>query len=185
MPPNEKLKKEHRYLKKTILEEMAMAREIEKVHIRRGKLYEDGTREISVVSKAYGKTEITSDLDMPTSNIWRWRLTPDYETKIINYPKPPIEKLLWKPGEKESRRKARADSVLLQQTKKYEKPTEETGKSDVPKGLESDNDVVLQQTKKYERPIEETGKLDTPQGIKPDNDVAKRVEAPDFPAFGH
>ncbi|KIK48831.1 hypothetical protein CY34DRAFT_20476 [Suillus luteus UH-Slu-Lm8-n1] len=101
-----------KYLKKTILEEMAMAREIEKVHIRRGKLYEDGTREISVVSKAYGKTEITSDLDMPTSNIWRWRLTPDYETKVINYPKPPIEKLLWKPGEKESRRKARADQEI-------------------------------------------------------------------------
>lgn len=168
-----------KYLKKTILEEMAMAREIEKVHIRRGKLHEDGTRDISIVSKAHGKTEITSDLDMPTSTIWHWRLTPDYETNINNYPKPPIEKILWKPGEKESRRKAyrSTGSALLQQ------PTEETGTLDVPKGLETDNDVVLQQTKKYERPIEETGKLDIPEGIKATS--SKRVEAPNFPAFGH
>jgi hypothetical protein len=179
-----KFEQEHRYLKKTILEEMAMAREIEKVHIKRGKLHEDGTRDISIVSKAYGKTEITSDLNMPISDFWHWRLTPDYETKINNYPKPPIEKILWQPGEKESRKKAHRSvgSVLLQQTTKYEKPTEETGKLDVSKGLKVDNDVVLQQLKK---PIEETRKLDIPEGIKADNDVVKRVKAPSFPAFGH
>lgn len=166
---------------------MAMAREIEKVHIKRGKLHEDGTRDISIVSKAYGKTDITSDLNMPISNIWHWRLTPDYMTKINNYPKPPIEKILWKPGEKESRRKAHGSvgSVLLQQTKKYEKPMEETGKLDVPKGLKADNDVVLQHTKTYEKPIEETEKLDVPEGIRAYNDVARRVKAPEFPAFGH
>ncbi|KAG1874477.1 hypothetical protein DFJ58DRAFT_650998 [Suillus subalutaceus] len=145
-----------KYLKKTVLEEMAMAQEIEKVHIKRGKLHEDGTRDMSIVSKAYGKTEITSDLNMPMSNIWHWRLTPDYKTKINNYPEPPIEKILWKPGEKEARRRARGTV----------------------------GSVVLQQTKKYEKPIEETGKLDVPERIKADNDVAKRVKAPDFPAFG-
>lgn len=176
-----------KYLKKTILEEMAMAREIEKVHIKRGKLHEDGTRDISIVSKAHGKTDITSDLNMPISNIWHWRLTPDYMTKINNYPKPPIEKILWKPGEKESRRKAHGSvgSVLLQQTKKYEKSMEETGKLDVPKGLKADNDVVLQHTKTYEKPIEETEKLDVPEGIRAYNDIARRVKAPEFPAFGH
>ncbi|KAG1892516.1 hypothetical protein F4604DRAFT_1565694 [Suillus subluteus] len=145
-----------KYLKKTVLEEMAMAQEIEKVHIKRGKLHEDGTRDMYIVSKAYGKTEITSDLNMPMSNIWHWRLTPDYKTKINNYPEPPIEKILWKPGEKEARRRARGTV----------------------------GSVVLQQTKKYEKPIEETGKLDVPERIKADNDVAKRVKAPDFPAFG-
>lgn len=145
-----------KYLKKTILEEMAMAQEIEKVHIKRGTLHEDGTRDISIVSKAYGKTDITSDLNMPMSNFWHWRLTPDYETKINNYPKPPIEKILWKPGEKEARRKARGTV----------------------------GSVVPQKTTIYEKPIEETRKLDVPEGTKADNDTAaKRAKAPDFPAF--
>ncbi|KAG1806852.1 uncharacterized protein HD556DRAFT_1198542, partial [Suillus plorans] len=67
-----------KYLKKTVLEEMAAAREIEEVHIKRGQLHEDGTRDLSIVSKAYGKTEITSDSNMSMSNVWHWRLTPDY-----------------------------------------------------------------------------------------------------------
>ncbi|KAG1833091.1 hypothetical protein EV424DRAFT_1367034, partial [Suillus variegatus] len=96
-----------KYLKKTVLEEMAAAREIEEVHIKRGQLHEDGTRDLSIVSKAYGKTEITSDSNKSMSNVWHWRLTPDYETKIYNYSKPPIEKILWKPGEQEARRRAR------------------------------------------------------------------------------
>jgi hypothetical protein len=175
-----------KYLKKTVLEEMAMAQEIEKVHIKRGKLHEDGTRDISIVSKAHGKAEITSDLNMPMSNIWHWRLTPDYKTKINNYPKPPIEKILWKPGEKEARRRARGTvgSVVLEQTKNYETPVVEAEKLDVPKGMKADDDVVLQQTRKYDKPIEDTGKLDVPEDIKADNDVAKRVKAPEFPAFG-
>ncbi|KAG1872562.1 hypothetical protein C8R48DRAFT_694822 [Suillus tomentosus] len=71
---------------------MAAAREIEEVHIKRGQLHEDGTRDLSIVSKAYGKTEITSDSNVFMFNVWHWRLTPDYETKMYNYPKPPIEK---------------------------------------------------------------------------------------------
>ncbi|KAG2135872.1 uncharacterized protein EDB93DRAFT_1254124 [Suillus bovinus] len=177
-----------KYLKKTVLEEMVMAREIEKVHIKRGKLHEDGTRDISIVSKAHGKTDITSHLNMPESSIWRWRLTPDYETKINNYPKPPIEAILWKPGEKEARRKARGgiDSAILQQTKKYEKPMEETGKLDMSMGIKAINDAILQQTKGHEKPVEETGKLDMLEGTKADSDtpIAKRVKAPEFPAFG-
>lgn len=129
-----KVEQEHRYLKKTVLEEMAAAREIEEVHIKRGQLHEDGTRDLSIVSKAYGKIEITSDSNVSMSNVWHWRLTPDYKTKVYNYPKPPIEKILWKPGEKEARRRARGsvDSVILQQTKKCEKPMEKTEKLDVP-----------------------------------------------------
>lgn len=145
-----------KYLKKTILEEMAMAQEVEKVHIKRGKLHEDGTRDISIVSKAYGKTEITSDLNMPMSSFWHWRLTPDHKTKINNYPKPPIEKILWKPGEKEARKRAR-----------------ETVGSVAPR----------QRTERYEKPIEGTEKLNVREGIKADDDVAKRTKTPEFPAF--
>lgn len=68
------------------------------------------------------RQKITSDLNMPISNVWHWRLPPDYETKIYNYPKHPIEKILWKPGE-EARMRARGSvhSVILQQTKKNTK----------------------------------------------------------------
>lgn len=104
---------------------MAIAKEVEKIHIKRGKLHEDGTRDLSLVSKGYGKTQMKSDLSMPASDIWHWRLTPDYETKISNYPKPPIDKILWKPGEKEARRKAH-DSTSSAVVGKTEKPTEET-----------------------------------------------------------
>jgi hypothetical protein len=60
----------------------------------------------------------------------------------------------------------------------------ETEKLDVPKGMKADDHVVLQQTRKYQKPIEDTGKLDMPEGITADNDVTKRVKAPEFPAFG-
>lgn len=53
-----------------------------------------------------------------------------------------------------------------------------------PKRIETDNDVILQQTKNSEEPIEVTGKLDVPEGTNADNDIAKRVKAPEFPAFG-
>jgi len=106
--PNKKINQERRYLKKTVLEEMAIAQEVEKILIRRGKLHEDGTRDLSLTSKIHGKTDMKSDFKMPTSNIWQWRLTPDYETKIDNYPEPPIAKILWKPGEKEARKEAHA-----------------------------------------------------------------------------
>jgi hypothetical protein len=74
--------------------------------------------------------------------------------------------------------------VVLEQTKNYETPVVEAEKLDVPKGMKADDDVVLQQTRKYDKPIEDTGKLDVPEDIKADNDVAKRVKAPEFPAFG-
>jgi len=93
-----------KYLKKTVLEEMAIAQEVEKICIKRGKLHEDGTRDLSLTSKRHGKTDMKSDFKIPASNIWQWRLTPDYETKINNYPEPPVANVLWKPGEKEARK---------------------------------------------------------------------------------
>ncbi|OJA14665.1 hypothetical protein AZE42_02408 [Rhizopogon vesiculosus] len=128
-----------KYLKKTILEEMAMAREVEKVHIKRGKLHEDGTRDLSLTSKGFGKADMKSDFKMPISDIWQWRLTPDYETKTNNYPKPPIEKILWQQGEKEARRNARdtKPSAVLGKTEKYKKPTNETRELGMPEGIKT------------------------------------------------
>jgi hypothetical protein len=118
---------------------MALAREVEKVHIRRGKLHEDGTRDLSLVSKGYGKMDMKSDFNMPTSEIWHWRLTPDYENKINNYPEPPIDKILWQPGEKEARRKARQTppSAALGKTKKFKNPSEETRELHVSEGVKA------------------------------------------------
>jgi len=121
-------------LKKTVLEEMAMAREVEKVFIKRGKLHEDGTRDLSISSKGYGKIEMKSDFSMPMSSIWQWRLTPDHATNINNYPEPPIDKILWKPGEKEARRKARktTSSTVQEKIEKSKQPAKATRVLDSP-----------------------------------------------------
>ncbi|KIJ70013.1 hypothetical protein HYDPIDRAFT_35455 [Hydnomerulius pinastri MD-312] len=103
-----------RYLKKVILEEMAEAGEVEKVHIKRGAMTEDGKRELSIRSKKVGRTDIVGDA--PSTSFWRWRLLPDYGTRLNSYPKPPIEKFLAKPKDAQesitsllSRRSQRSD----------------------------------------------------------------------------
>ncbi|KIK98004.1 hypothetical protein PAXRUDRAFT_824386 [Paxillus rubicundulus Ve08.2h10] len=85
-----------RYLKKIILEEMAEAKEIEKVHIKRGAMIEDGKRELSVRSKVAGRTELVGEA--PKDNFWRWRLRPDHASRANSYPAPPIHKFLKDPG---------------------------------------------------------------------------------------
>ena len=131
-----------------------MAQEVEKVHIKRGTLHEDGSRSLFLSSKGNAKTEVRSDFKMPMSDIWQWRLTTYHETKINNYPKPPIDRILWKPGEKEARGKARdtVTSALL------ERP---------------END----------KKSRETSDLDVAEGTKADNDAVKRAKAPHFPPF--
>lgn len=88
-----------RYLKKIILEEMAEAKEIEKVHIKRGAMIEDGKRELSIRSKVAGRTELVGEA--PKDNFWRWRLLPDHASRANSYPAPPIYNFLKDPGEEQ------------------------------------------------------------------------------------
>lgn len=102
-----------RYLKRVILEEMAEAKEIEKVHIKRGTMTEDGKRELSVRSKVVGRTDAVGEA--PTANSWKWRLLPPDASRKIRYPVPPIHKFLKNPGEEHMPRMVTRDSSRLRE----------------------------------------------------------------------
>jgi len=64
-----------KYLKKTVLPEMMLRGEVEKVHIARGKVNDEGQRMDAIKSMGYHTTYASNIVDRKDE--WRWRLIPE------------------------------------------------------------------------------------------------------------